>query len=82
MKGKFVVKFGILSVWLTKKNWEQQDLAKALNCDESLISKWRSGEKHPSWQKLARLCDMTGLDIGDLLKFEKNYTAKTKEEAA
>lgn len=71
-----------LKMWLQVKGWTQRDLASALNCDESLVSQWldRRSEKHPSWKKLKEICAMTGLDIGDLMTFDRGITTKKGEE--
>ncbi len=70
MKGAFRVTSN-LKQWCAIKNWSQEKLAKELQCDKSLISQWFSGKRHPSWQMLGKLCWMTGLDVSDLITFDK-----------
>lgn len=58
--------------WMKLKNWTQRQLAEELACDESLISQWLDEKKpkHPSWQMLKKLCDLTGLDT-ELLAYDR-----------
>jgi len=59
--------------WLDLKSWTQRRLAEELGCDESLISQWfdEKNPKKPSWQSLRKLCLLTGLDISELLTFDR-----------
>ena len=70
MKGAFKVT-DKLKTWCDIKGWSQRRLAEELNCDESLISQWFSGKKHPSWQMLKKLCWLTGLDVSELVTFDR-----------
>lgn len=63
-----------LNLWLELKGWSQRDLAREIGCDESLISQW-SHTRHPkaiSSSYLRKLCLVTGLDVGDLITFDRN----------
>lgn len=73
MKGAFRITEK-LSGWLDLKNWTKTKLAEELGCDESLISQWMNKDKpkHPSWQMLRKLCELTGLDISELLTFDRD----------
>jgi transcriptional regulator with XRE-family HTH domain len=80
MKGAFRIT-DKLTKWIELKNWTQTQLAEALSCDNSEISQWCVGKtdpkdlknlKHPSWQLLRKLCLLTGLDISELLTFDRN----------
>lgn len=63
-----------LNQWLQLKGWDQRKLAAELGCDESLVSQWQANKnpKKPSWQSLRKLCLLTGLDVGDLLTFDRS----------
>lgn len=63
-----------LRQWLELKNWTQRQLAEEIRVDESLVSQWLDGTnpRHPSWQSLKKLCLLTGLDIADLMTFDRN----------
>lgn len=63
-----------LDQWLKLKGWSQRELAVQINCDESLISQWNQGSnpKQISWTFLKKLCLVTGLDVGDLIEFDRN----------
>jgi len=81
MKGAFKVT-DKLEQWMKLKGWNQRQLAKELDYDEAAIARWLPKKKedeektkipeHPSWQMLRKLCILTGLDIGDLLTFDKD----------
>lgn len=73
MKGAFRITEK-LTKWLELKNWTQRQLAEELGCDDSLISQWvhKDKPKHPSWQMLRKLCLLTGLDISELLTFDRD----------
>ena len=63
-----------LKQWLELKEWDQRKLADELKFDESLISQWLSEDKpkKPSWQALRKLCLLTGLDVSELITFDRN----------
>lgn len=63
-----------LTQWLELKGWTQSELAEQLNIEKSVISMWLDKEspRHPTWLQLRRLCSLTGLDIGDLLTYDRN----------
>jgi len=62
-----------LNEWLRIKDWTQRQLAEALGCHETEISQWFTKKpKHPSWQILRKICLLTGLDISELLTFDRN----------
>lgn len=79
MKGAFRITEK-LTQWLQLKSWDQKQLADALKCDESEISQWCVGKKkdeiknlkHPSWQLLRKLCELTGLDVSEVLTFDRS----------
>jgi DNA-binding Xre family transcriptional regulator len=58
--------------WLNIKGWTQREFSKELGVDESYISQIFSGEKHLSWQMLRKFCTLTGLDVGDIIYFDRN----------
>ena len=76
MEGNIKVS-GKLQDWLALKGWTRRQLAKELNCDEAIISRWFDDKKpsHPSWQMLRKLCLLTGLDM-ELLVFERRDEPK------
>lgn len=59
--------------WSELKGWTQRQLAEALNYDEAAVSRWfdKESPEHPSWQMMKKLCLLTGLNIGDLLTFDR-----------
>lgn len=63
-----------LTQWLALKGWTQRQLASELRIDESLVSLWLDQEnpRHPSWQQLKKICLLTGLDISDLMTFDRD----------
>lgn len=63
-----------LNSWLHLKGWGAKELADELNCSISLVCHWTNKEKprHPSWQMLRRLCLLTGLDVSQLLTFDRD----------
>ncbi len=67
-----------LSEWLEKNDWSQRKLAKALKVNESLISFWldKDNPRKPSWRQLTKLCLLTGLDIGELMTFDRSIINK------
>lgn len=73
MKGAFRITEK-LKGWIDLKGWSIEQLAAELGCDGSLISQWmrRDKPKHPSWQMLRKLCLLTGLDISELLTFDRD----------
>lgn len=70
----------VLENWLDLKNpkWTQRRLAEEIGRDESTISKWFADKnpQHPSWNELILLCLLTGLDVGDLITFDRNLNNK------
>jgi len=63
-----------LKKWLDLKGWTQRELAKEIDCDESLVSQWFN-EKNPktvSRNYLRKLCLLTGLDVGELITFDRD----------
>ena len=77
MKGAFRVTEK-LTKWQELKGWTNRELAEALGCDDSEISQWCVGKtdvknlKHPSWQMLRKICLLTGLDVSELLTFDRS----------
>lgn len=67
-----------LKIWLELKGWDQRDLAIELGCDESLISQWyrANNPKQISSAHLKKLCRLTGLNVGDLMTYDR----KTDQE--
>lgn len=63
-----------LQQWLDLKGWDQQRLAREINCDPSLISQWKKENKPKFVTRpyLRKLCLLTGLDVGDLITFDRN----------
>lgn len=63
-----------LKQWLELKGWTQKKLAEELKVDETAVSFWldKDNPRHPTWQQLRKLCLITGLDIGDLMTFDRN----------
>lgn len=41
---------------IASKGWQPADLAKALNVDPSLVSRWLNGKADPSRRMVAKLC--------------------------
>ncbi|HEY9874599.1 MAG TPA: helix-turn-helix transcriptional regulator [Candidatus Obscuribacterales bacterium] len=70
-----------LRQWLELKGWTQRELATELKVDESLISMWldKDNPRHPSWQQLKKVCLLTGLDISELMTFDRNIERDDKE---
>lgn len=79
MKGAFKTK-NTLQEWLKIKGWTQRDLAAEIPCDETLISLILTGSRHPSWQMLRRLCFLTGLDVGDIIYFDRDAEQDDSEK--
>jgi transcriptional regulator with XRE-family HTH domain len=48
--------------------WNQDELAEAMELDQSAISRWVRGKGRPSFEKLARLEDTTGHPRGSVLR--------------
>jgi transcriptional regulator with XRE-family HTH domain len=73
MKGAFRITKK-LTLWLELKGWTQRQFAEALGCDETAVSHWLDEKKpeHPSWQMLRKICLLTGLDISELLTFDRS----------
>jgi transcriptional regulator with XRE-family HTH domain len=63
-----------LRQWLEIKGWTQRQLSEELRIDETLISLWfdKTSPRRPTWQQLKKVCLLTGLDIGDLMTFDRN----------
>jgi len=73
-----------LKVWLQAREWNQRELAQALNYDEGVLSQVLSGEAEPSKQLMRKLMDLTGFDFGkgSLFIYDKNANPKdVKEES-
>lgn len=72
MKGAFRITEK-LTKWTELKGWTQRQLAEALGCDEATVSRWydKKNPEHPSWQMLRKICLLTGLDISELLTFDR-----------
>lgn len=45
----------------------QAELAKALFVSRTLVSKWESGDRHPSEENIKRLCELFNITVLDLL---------------
>lgn len=62
-----------LDQWLELKGWTQRKLAEEIDCDDSLVSQWFNykNPKPISNHYLKKLCLLTGLDVGDLLTFDR-----------
>jgi len=64
--------------WLRCREWNQKQLAEALNCDEGNLSKIINGEIEPSKQLMKKLMVLTGLDLV-LFTFDRTAISEEKE---
>ncbi len=72
-KGAFRLNKENLKRWMDIKEWDQSRLAEELKCDPAQVSRWfsDSSPEHPSWQMLRKICWLTGLDISELITFDR-----------
>jgi len=66
-----------LSEWLKVMGWSQRDFCERAKINETLLSQIISGERHPSWQTLRKICSITRFQPGDLLYFD--FDSKQEE---
>lgn len=57
--------------WLTLKGWTRRELAKHLGMSEVMISVILSDKQKPTWRFIESVCELTGLDIGDIVRYER-----------
>jgi plasmid maintenance system antidote protein VapI len=48
-----------LQDWLTRKGWNQSDLARAIGANPSVVSKWVRGKQRPQPDQCARIAEVT-----------------------
>lgn len=52
-----------LRAWRERRRWSQQQMAFALGCSVSVISKWETGERRPTVMVLKKaITQLTGID--------------------
>lgn len=51
-----------------KSGLTQQDLAKALDIDQSAVCRWETGETQPRAKLLPRLAEILGCTVDELLR--------------
>ena len=66
----------IIQELLEKSPFSQENLALFLDCDQSTISKWKSGERKMPTEKFEKLCHLVGYSLEDYAQ-GKPLTAKT-----
>ncbi len=55
----------IIQELLDKSPFSQEKLALFLDCDQSTISKWKSGERNMPAEKFEKLCHLVGYSLED-----------------
>ena len=70
MRGRFRLT-DKLQRWLDLKGWSRKKFAAELNTHESTLSEIFSGKRQFTWNMLAKICDLTGLDVGDIVYFDR-----------
>ena len=60
-----------LKQWMKIKGWTQRRLAKEMGYHETDLSVVLNGHKPPSWAMLKKLCLLTGLDVGDIITYQR-----------
>jgi len=67
-----------LDEWLKMKNWTHRQLSRELNCDESLVSQWHAkNPKEVSMRKIKAICRLTGLDVGEVVTFDRTIKSRS-----
>lgn len=55
----------IASELISKAPFSQESIAEYLGCDQSTISKWKSGERKIPAEQFERLCHLVGYSLAD-----------------
>jgi len=59
-----------LRIWFEDTGVTFASLAKSVGCDESAVSYWVAGKRHPSLKFALRISLVTGIELEDLLPRE------------
>ncbi len=64
---------GKIKTWLKMKQWGHRDLARAVHCNEGLVSRWLRERlpECPSDIYKERICAVTGLNLGDIFLLDR-----------
>ncbi len=63
----------------TENNKSQEELAKLLFIDRSVISKWESGKRTPDLKYLVKICEMFNVSLDELVYGERNNQNNQRE---
>lgn len=62
--------------WRSSRNMTQDELARVLSVDRSLVSKWESGQRMPGQTEWKKMCEYFGSEDG------QSFTVPAKEKKA